>query len=247
MGIVAWRFSVRASHQRRARRNGRSRCQRCDELPVRSDMHRRRPAPRTRCNRGSGGAARRWRSLYRELSASAGRSRRTVDGPAWHSYVNGRSFKGSSDSSVRSISPTDDALIGFLSDIDGADVEESGFPLLAESEDGPAFTTFWALREHGRITAAGNMSAWRGLHADVGVLTHPGRRGHGLAARVVATMVEATLPEAGVIRLSGTDLEPCIISCRSSTWLRTLRSELPSPVCSNGPAGAGRPRLAVRS
>jgi predicted GNAT family acetyltransferase len=56
------------------------------------------------------------------------------------------------------------------------------------------------LREREQIVAAGNMTEWRGLPADVGVLTHPAHRGRGFAGRLVGAMVSAVLPTVGVVR-----------------------------------------------
>lgn len=50
------------------------------------------------------------------------------------------------------------------------------------------------------IIAAGNMTEWRGVPADVGILTDPLLRGRGLAGRLVATMVADALPSVGVVR-----------------------------------------------
>lgn len=51
-----------------------------------------------------------------------------------------------------------------------------------------------------RVVAAGNMTEWRGLPTDVGVLTEPDHRGHGFAGRLVGTMVSSALPAAIVVR-----------------------------------------------
>ncbi|MDD9372168.1 MAG: GNAT family N-acetyltransferase [Acidimicrobiales bacterium] len=44
------------------------------------------------------------------------------------------------------------------------------------------------------------MTDWRGLPADVGVLTQPSQRRRGLARRLVGTMVADALPAVGVVR-----------------------------------------------
>lgn len=83
------------------------------------------------------------------------------------------------------------SLLTFLLSSDIAEWAESGFPRDPTSAD-PAATRFWVLREDDEVVAAGNMTEWRGLPADVGVLTHPMRRGQGLARRLVGAMVAVT-------------------------------------------------------
>ena len=122
-----------------------------------------------------------------------------IDGPSWHSYADGWTFLGAPDGAVAQVDGGDISLLTFLEDNDVADWAESGFPRDPASAD-PETAQFWVLREHGRVAAAGNLTEWRGLPADVGVLTSPAERGQGLAIRVVATMVAAALPAVGVVR-----------------------------------------------
>lgn len=122
-----------------------------------------------------------------------------VDGPSWHSYAAARSFLGTPDNSARLVDGDDTSLLAFLDGNELADWAESGFPPLLSSAD-PATTRFWILREDNRVVAAGNMTDWRGLPADVGVLTEPSQRGRGLATRLVGTMVADALPAVGVVR-----------------------------------------------
>ena len=61
-------------------------------------------------------------------------------------------------------------------------------------------TQFWTLTSGEEVLAAGNMTEWRGLPADVGVLTKPSYRGRGFASRLAATMVAAALPAVEVVR-----------------------------------------------
>ena len=123
-----------------------------------------------------------------------------VDGPSWHSYVNRRGFSGAPDAAVDVVNGTNESLNNFLAGCEAADVDESGFSPKAMSDKGTGITTFWVLREGDRVVAAGTMSDWRGYAADVGVLTHPDYRGRGFAGRLVAAMVDASLPTAGVVR-----------------------------------------------
>lgn len=122
-----------------------------------------------------------------------------VDGPSWHSYADEQSFLGAPDRAVVQVDGGDSSLLNFLVDNDVADWAESGFPRDPASAD-PETTQFWILREHGRVAAAGNLTEWRGVPADVGVLTSPAERAKGLAIRVVATMTAAALPVVGIVR-----------------------------------------------
>jgi hypothetical protein len=67
---------------------------------------------------------------------------------------------------------------------------------------GQVVRTPWAVAGafSGRIVAAGNITEWRGLPADVGVLTEGRQRGRGLAGRLVGTMVADVLPSVGIVR-----------------------------------------------
>jgi predicted GNAT family acetyltransferase len=48
--------------------------------------------------------------------------------------------------------------------------------------------------------AAGNMTDYRAVLADVGVITHPRFRGRGFAQRLVSHMTQEQLPAVGVMR-----------------------------------------------
>ena len=122
-----------------------------------------------------------------------------IDGPSWHSYVDARCFLGTADHSVQPADGDLTPLLEFLDGNDFAERGESGFPRVLGSAD-PETTRFWILREDDRVVAAGNMTDWRGLPADVGVLTEPSRRGQGLARRLVGTMVADALPAVAVVR-----------------------------------------------
>ncbi len=50
------------------------------------------------------------------------------------------------------------------------------------------------------MVAAGNMTDYRAMPADVGVVTHPGFRGRGWARRLVSHMTAEQLPTVGVVR-----------------------------------------------
>ena len=122
-----------------------------------------------------------------------------VDGPSLHSYADARSFLGTTDDSAPPVDGDETTLLAFLDGNHLADRAESGFPRVLSSAD-PETTRFWILRDDDRVVAAGNMTDWRGLPADVGVLTVPSQRRRGLARRLVGTMVADALPAVGVVR-----------------------------------------------
>ena len=122
-----------------------------------------------------------------------------VDGPSVHCYADEQSFSGRSDPAAVPVDADDPALRHFLHANSLDDWAESGFPRDPADAD-PNGTTFWVLRHDDRVVAAANMTEWRGLPADVGVLTEPGSRGHGFAGRLVGAMVSSALPAAVVVR-----------------------------------------------
>ena len=58
----------------------------------------------------------------------------------------------------------------------------------------------YGIEEDGRLSAAGNLTRFRGYPADVGLLTHPAARGRGLAKKIAVQMIGDALPAAGIIR-----------------------------------------------
>jgi RimJ/RimL family protein N-acetyltransferase len=122
-----------------------------------------------------------------------------VDGPSSHNYVTSRTFKGHQDDDVVRLDLDDDRVFAFLRQSDVADWAEGGFALDPSAED-PSTTSYYGLFDGGDLVAAGNMTAWRGLPADVGLLTRPDARGRGLATRLAGSMTGDALPVAGVVR-----------------------------------------------
>ncbi|MGI8632703.1 MAG: GNAT family N-acetyltransferase [Solirubrobacterales bacterium] len=138
-------------------------------------------------------------SVSLDLVVASGGVSVMADGPSWHSYVNGRCFRGSADTDAHPVTGEDTSLLAFLERSDIAEWAEGGCPRDPTSAD-PATTRFWVLREGDGVVAVGTMTEWRRLPADVGVLTHPMRRGQGLARRLVGAMVAESLPSVGVVR-----------------------------------------------
>ncbi len=149
-----------------------------------------------------------------------------IDGPSWHSYVNGRCFRGSADTDAHPVTGEDTSLLAFLERSDIAEWAKGGFPRDPTSAD-PATTRFWVLREGDGVVAVGTMTEWRRLPADVGVLTHPMRRGQGLARRLVGAMVAESLPSVGVVRYRALGSNAASLAVASAR-VRRLRTKLSS-------------------
>lgn len=122
-----------------------------------------------------------------------------VLGLSWHHYGDERSLNVEPDAAACAVNGADGDLRRFLESHSIEDWAESGFPLDPASAD-PSGTSFWLLRQDDRVVAAGNLTEWRGVPTDVGVLVDPAVRGHGLARRLTGAMVAAALPTAGVVR-----------------------------------------------
>jgi len=56
------------------------------------------------------------------------------------------------------------------------------------------------MRDQDRVVAAGNMTQWRGVPSDVGVLVAPAERGRGFASQLVGAMLDDSLPKIEVVR-----------------------------------------------
>ena len=58
----------------------------------------------------------------------------------------------------------------------------------------------YGIEQDGCLTAAGNLTPFRGYPADVGLLTRPAAWGRGLATQLAVQMIADALPAAGFIR-----------------------------------------------
>lgn len=125
--------------------------------------------------------------------------RGAVVGLSWHHYGDQQSLRSRTDPDVVQVSGNDAELLSFLASGSIEDWAESGFsrdPSVSEPSD----VEYWLLLEQDRVTAAGNMTSWRGTPSDVGVLVTEADRGKGLAGRLVGAMLADTLPKVDVIR-----------------------------------------------
>jgi GNAT superfamily N-acetyltransferase len=110
-----------------------------------------------------------------------------VHGPAWHGFVDRARFataRGGAGAGDGHRVDRHDSLLDELRRACGdADWGEGGF-----FDDATAFDDVrYAIEEDGRLVAAGNLTAYRGLPADVGLVTRPDARGRGLAKRLTNT------------------------------------------------------------
>jgi GNAT superfamily N-acetyltransferase len=119
-----------------------------------------------------------------------------VLGPARHGFVNGRVFRPATDPIGR-ILPPDDPRLGELRRACGeGQWDEAGFSGVPDAFDGLVY----GVDHDGRLVAAGNLTSFREVPADVGLLTHPDHRGRGLATRLATRMVLDALSAAGIVR-----------------------------------------------
>lgn len=59
---------------------------------------------------------------------------------------------------------------------------------------------FFGLYRVGTLVAAGNLTDWRDVPSDVGLVTHPDHRGHGYGLRVAAHAARTAVADAGIAR-----------------------------------------------
>lgn len=115
-----------------------------------------------------------------------------VLGPSWHGFTDAGHFLPAVPAAGHRLDSDDPLLAGLRDACGEAEWAESGFA----DPDGVTY----GIEERGRLVAAGNLTAFRGHPADVGLLTHPAARGRGLARQVAVRMIQDALPAAGVIR-----------------------------------------------
>jgi GNAT superfamily N-acetyltransferase len=122
----------------------------------------------------------------------AGSGGHRVLGPAWHGFVDVAHFQAA-DGAAGVRVERDDRELGHLRRACGEDDwSEAGF---ADPEG-----MVYGLRQELVMVAAGNMTDYRAMPTDVGVVTHPGFRGRGWARRLVSHMTAEHLPTVGVVR-----------------------------------------------
>ncbi len=122
----------------------------------------------------------------------AGPQGQVVLGPSWHGFVDVAHFQAAEGAAGERVERDDPELEQLRQACGEKEWSEAGF---ADPEG-----LVYGLRQDGQMVAAGNMTEYRGMPADVGVITHPGFRGRGLARRVVSHMTAEQLPTAGIVR-----------------------------------------------
>jgi len=123
----------------------------------------------------------------------------TILGRSWHHYGDEHSLRALPHPAAEEVAGGNLELQQFLEVNSIEEWAESGFPRIPAIAD-PDTTKFWIYREQGQVVAAGNMTEWRGLPADVGVLVSPVARGRGVASRLAGAMINDGLPAVGVVR-----------------------------------------------
>jgi GNAT superfamily N-acetyltransferase len=123
---------------------------------------------------------RRWSELLPRITA--------IHGPSVHAYL---------DSVAELPDPGDvievngDALTDLRSACPPAEWAEGGF-----GDTG----RFFALHKAGTLVAAGNLTEWRGVPSDIGLVTHPDHRGRGYGLLVGALAARVAIAESGIAR-----------------------------------------------
>jgi GNAT superfamily N-acetyltransferase len=119
-----------------------------------------------------------------------------VHGPAWHGFVDRARFVPAGGGDGRRLDRHDPLFDELRRACGDDDWSEGGF-----FEEATAFDDVrYAIEEEGRLVAAGNMTAYRGRPADVGLVTRPDARGKGLAKRLAVKMVSDALPTVEIVR-----------------------------------------------
>lgn len=114
-------------------------------------------------------------------------------GPSIHSYLHRDDFVAGTASGRPLDAADGEAVAAFRAAVDDDAWHEGGF-----GEELPAET--WLLVEGDEVLAMGNLTDFGGRPADVGLVTHPGRRGEGLATRLATAMLARCFETAEVAR-----------------------------------------------
>ncbi len=115
-----------------------------------------------------------------------------VHGPSIHSFVDRPSFVPIADGGGVRVE-RDDTRLGVLRAACGEDDwNEGGF--------GTDDAILYGIDVDGDLVAAGNLTAFGDVHADVGLVTHPAWRGRGLATRMASHVTFSALAATDLVR-----------------------------------------------
>jgi GNAT superfamily N-acetyltransferase len=121
-----------------------------------------------------------WSDLLPDVTA--------VLGPSVHAYLD----SAHDLPNTGSVMEVDlDALTELRTACPPAEWAEGGF-----GDDG----CFFGLYDRGTLVAAGNLTDWRGVPSDIGLITHPDHRGHGYGMRLGAHAARIAIANAGIAR-----------------------------------------------
>jgi GNAT superfamily N-acetyltransferase len=123
------------------------------------------------------------RSLYGDDVAA-------VHGPFWLGYATTESFRQVDGRGSRRLEGSDDdaALAGLRARVPDEHALDAGLGVPAQR----AYGCF----VDGELVCAGTLTPFRGLAANIGVLTHPGHRNQGYGTAMVSTLTRAALAES---------------------------------------------------
>ena len=159
--------------------------------------------------------------LAARVIAALGARPGAVIGPAWYGYVTAVSLTSVRSPAVRALSPADLPLLGRLHEqTPPAERDESGTTGL------PAFGYF----DGDDLLAVACLGVWHQMPT-LGVLTHPGRRGQGLARAVVAAAAQAGLDRRAVVQYRAWRANTASIAVARRTGFEHYCDELVVDLC----------------
>ena len=120
-----------------------------------------------------------------------------VHGPSWHGFVDAGHLVGGVHARGRRLPPDHPLLTELRHACGDDDWAEGGFFFGDDLEDQ---ALVYGIEEGDRLVAAGNLTPFCGVPADVGLVTRPEARGRGLATSLAARMVADALPQVGIVR-----------------------------------------------
>ena len=117
-----------------------------------------------------------------------------IHGPFWLGYATSESFRGVDGRGSRRLEGPDDAaaLAALTSRVSEEDRVDAGFGVPARREYGCFVGT--------ELVCAGTLTPFRGLPANVGVLTDPAHRNQGFGSAMVSTLTHEALAQSSTVQ-----------------------------------------------